>query len=147
MIKFLTSTLLLLVGLQLCVSAQDDKFYTTTSGEMIFSFATIDNEGNGNGGVMRWSPFFNLQNMANYDFTNAAGVFTGINIRNIGFIYDVHNTNIRKKFRKYNVGIPVGHKHGNLKKLFIYGGYEIEFPINYKEKTFEGDRKTGFNSS
>ena len=123
------------------LNAQVKKAYTTSGGEMIFSFATIDNNGGESGNVMRWSPFFNFQNLVNYDFNNNLGVFSGLNIRNVGFIYDDPNTNIRKKYRNYTAGIPVGFKLGKLDNLFVYGGYEIEFPLNYKEKTFENEKK------
>ena len=51
----------------------------------------------------------------------------------------------KKKFRNYNLAIPVGVKLGNLNKVFFYGGYEIEFPFNYKEKTYIDEQKTKFN--
>lgn len=122
-------------------------FYTTSGGEMIFSFATIDDDGSETGNIMRWSPVFNLQMLGNYDANRNIGFFSGINIRNVGFIYDnyqypgAENT-VKKKFRNYTVGVPVGIKLGRLDKLFLYGGYEIEFPLNYKEKTFENEKKT-----
>lgn len=122
-------------------------FYTTSGGEMIFSFATIDDNGSETGNIIRWSPVFNFQNLANYDLGKNFGVFTGINIRNVGFIYDnyrypgAENT-VKKKFRNYTAGIPLGVKIGELGRLFLYGGYEIEFPLNYKEKTFENEKKT-----
>lgn len=122
--------------------AQGD-FCTTTGGEMIFSFATIDNNGNQNGNIMRWSPVFNFQFYGNYDINKNIGLLFGGAIRNVGFIYDVPDgSGIKKKFRNYDFGIPVGIKIGNMKKAFFFAGYEIEFPFNYKEKTFESERKT-----
>jgi len=131
----------------LMLKAQDSKFYTTSGGEMIFSFASIDDNGSETGNIMRWSPVFNFQNMANYDVSNNFGFFTGLNIRNVGFIYDNYKapgseTSVKKKFRNYTLGVPVGIKIGQLDKVFVYGGYEIEFPLNYKEKTFENEKKT-----
>jgi len=123
--------------------AQEKKVYVTSGGEMIFSFATIDNGGSTDGSVMRWSPVFNLQTYGNYDFSKHAGLIFGGALRNVGFIYDVPNSGgTKKKFRNYDIGIPVGIKVGNLNKVFFFGGYEIEFPINYKEKTFVDERKT-----
>ncbi len=128
------------------------KYYTTSGGEMIFSFASIDDNGRSESAVLRWSPWFNLQSMFNADFSQNFGLFTGVTLRNVGFIYDqyrVYNpdspdefSTVKKKFRSYNVGVPLGFKLGDLKKFFVYGGYEVELPINYKEKTFEGDIKT-----
>ena len=133
-------TFLLLIGvLGLFSSVNAQKFYTTSGGEMIFSFATIDNNGSDGNNIMRWSPVFNAQFYGNYDFSKYAGFIMGAAIRNVGYIDgnpDVKNTAYKKKYRSYNFGIPVGIKIGNLDKFFVYGGYEIEFPFHYKEKTF-----------
>ncbi len=119
-----------------------DNFYSTFGGEMIFSFATIDNKGDESGNIIRWSPVFNFQVFGNYDVNKNFGFLIGAGIRNVGFIYDIPGENIKKKFRNYNLGIPVGIKIGNLNKVFLYGGYEIEFPLHYKEKTFINEEKT-----
>lgn len=120
--------------------AQDKKVYTTTSGELIFSFASVDYNGSEEGSIMRFSPFFNLQNWVNFDKTEKFGFFTGLDLRNVGFIYDVDETT-RKKYRTYSIGIPVGVKLGNLSDKFLFFGYELEIPINYKEKTFIDEDK------
>jgi hypothetical protein len=78
------------------------------------------------------------------------GLFTGLAIRNVGYIYDNYTepaTEVmyKKKFRTYNLALPVGVKIGNLKGLFVYGGYEIELPFVYKEKTFDGGDKIDKN--
>jgi len=73
----------------------------------------------------------------------------GAAVRNVGFIYetpsDSYYNGVKKKFRNYNFAIPVGIKIGNMGKAFFFAGYEIEFPFNYKEKTFENEIKTKFN--
>lgn len=136
---------ILLVPL-MALYGQNKKTYVTSGGEMIFSFASVDNNGSSDGSVLRWSPVFNLQAYGNYDFSKNAGLIFGGALRNVGFIYDVPNSGgTKKKFRNYDIGIPVGIKIGNLSKLFFFGGYEIEFPINYKEKTFIDEKKTKFN--
>ena len=130
------------------------KVYTTTGGEMIFSFASIDYDGDESGNVMRWSPVFNIQGMLNADLGERVGLFTGLAIRNVGYIYDNYQmlndageqVTVKKKFRTYNLGIPVGIKIGNMKKAFIYGGYEVEFPFHYKEKTFIDEKKEKFTT-
>jgi len=128
---------MLLPGIML---AQDDRIYTTTSGELIFSFASINNAGNEEGGIMRFSPVINIQNWVNFDKSEKLGFFSGLSVRNVGFIYDVDETT-RKKYRTYNVGIPVGIKIGNLSDKFLFFGYELEIPVNYKEKTFIDEDK------
>lgn len=139
-------TIILLVFLALGVNAQENeqkKKYASFSTEMIFSFATIDNRGNTDGNIMRWAPVFNPQTMLNYDLNNTFGVFTGMAIRNVGFIYEdpFDPNNTKFKYRTYNLGIPVGFKLGQLNNLMFFGGYEIEFPLVYKEKVFVNESK------
>jgi hypothetical protein len=131
------------------------KTYVTTGGEMIFSFANIDKNGFREGPDLRWAPVFNLQSMLNRDLTSHMGVFTGIAVRNVGYIYgnytDPSDENVyKKRFRSYNLAVPFGIKLGNLNRMFIYGGYELEVPFLYKEKTFYGgdkiDKITGWFS-
>lgn len=119
----------------------NSKTYFTTGGEFIFSFASIDNKGDEGGNVMRFTAFLHLQGMLNHDFNNTLGVFTGLAIRNVGFIYNNPETGLKKKYRTYNIGIPVGFKLGAMNKTHMYAGYEIEFPTNYKEKTFNNERR------
>ena len=52
-----------------------------------------------------------------------------------------NNLFYKKKFRTYNLGLPLGFKVGDLDKTFFYGGYEIEMAFTYKEKTYEGGDK------
>jgi hypothetical protein len=118
------------------------KVYTTSSGEIIFSFAGITANGSEEGSVMRFSPVINLQNWVNFDKADNFGFFTGLSVRNVGVIYDEPaEPNTRVKARTYNVGIPVGVKLGNLDKAFFFAGYELELPVNYKEKIFVNEEK------
>ena len=126
------------------VSAQTTKFYGSGSGEMIFSFAAIDNAGYDQGNILRWAPVLNIQGFANLDFANTFGLFTGLGVRNVGFIYDLPNSNVRMKYRTYNLAIPAGIKIGKLDFMFLFAGYEIEFPFHYKEKRFEDEIKDKF---
>jgi hypothetical protein len=75
-------------------------------------------------------------------------LFTGLALRNVGYIFDNYNdfaedATYKKKFRSYNLGIPVGFKIGDLDRMFLYAGYEAELAFLYKEKTFEGGDKIG----
>jgi len=133
------------VALSAITNAQN-KLYTTTGGEIILSFASIDNNGNAAGNIVRFSPVFNAQFFGNYDVNDNFGLLFGAAIRNVGFIYDTPSDSqfdgVKKKFRNYNFAIPVGIKVGKMGKAFFFAGYEIEFPFNYKEKTFENEIKT-----
>jgi hypothetical protein len=116
-------------------------WYLTSSGEWIFSMPILDVGGSSKGAVVRFSPFFNVQGLANYDLNKHFGIFTGLTVRNLGFIYDVPDSPVRYKFRTYNVGIPVGIKVGTMNKALVFVGYELELPFNYKEKRFENEKK------
>lgn len=120
------------------------KFYTTSGGELILSLADINSgEMPAPQNIVRFSPWFNVQTLGNADFGKSFGMFFGLNVRNVGFITNDSKNQIKKKFRVYDLGIPVGIKLGNMDSFFIYGGYEFELPFNYKEKTFENEVKTG----
>jgi hypothetical protein len=143
--KIYFSSLFLMIGIsgfsQEAKSPETQSVYTTTSGELIFSFADINDDSEG-GSNVRFSPFFNLQNWVNFDKSESFGWFTGLSVRNVGFIYDVPNSDSKMKYRTYNLGIPIGIKVGNLSKSFLFAGYELEIPVNYKEKTFiDGDKE------
>jgi hypothetical protein len=142
----------------LCFSQSKEKpskAYVTSGGELIFSLASIEQNGNNENATLRFSPVVNFQVMVNKDLGKNFGVFGGLALRNVGYIMnnyiDSNGLEYKKKFRSYNVGIPFGLKVGNLEKTFFYGGYEIEFPITYKEKTYDGgdkiDKITGWFSS
>jgi hypothetical protein len=142
--RIVFTTLISIIALQMGYS--QSKTYSTFGWEMIFSFADIDNNGNTGGNIMRWAPVLNIQGMLNHNLNNNIGLFTGLAVRNVGYIsnnyVDREGDDVRKKFRTYNLAIPVGIKVGNLKKLFLYAGYEFELPFHYKEKTFKDDKKT-----
>ena len=126
--------------------SQSKKPYITYGGEFIFSSAVIEENGSPESATLRFSPFLNLQMMMNKDLSKHFGLFTGLALRNVGYIISDYqfpplNHTYKKIFRSYNLGIPVGIKLGNLNKLFFYGGYEVELPTIYKEKTFENGEK------
>lgn len=123
------------------------KGYWSSGGEMLFSFADVTDNGVGKSSTLRWAPVINLQGRYNYDLNKSVGIFTGVGVRNVGYIYDNYQERsesgkyYKKKFRTYNIGVPIALKLGNLDRLFFYGGYEIEVPFVYKEKTFDqGDK-------
>ena len=127
------------------------KGYWSSGGEMLFSFANITDNGVSENSTLRWAPVINLQGTYNYDLNQNLGIFTGLAMRNVGYIYNNYQERTavegemgnwyKKKFRSYNLGLPIGIKFGKMDNLFFYGGYEIELPVVYKEKTFDqGDK-------
>ncbi len=137
----LTVIFLFLIAYGSFAQQKKTKVYGSFGLEMIFSFAVIDSAGYTQGNIMRWAPVINPQSMINIDFNNTFGLFTGLAIRNVGFIYDNPKTINKYKYRTYNFGIPVGFKIGKLDKFLFFGGYEVEFPFVYKEKLFIDEAK------
>lgn len=85
----------------------------------------------------RFSYFWNTGFNLNYDFSDHIGLFTGLGLKNIGFITKVKPLDSTIKRRVYALGLPVGIRVGNLRKKtygFIGGG--VDLPFNYKEKGF-----------
>ncbi len=128
---------------------QDDqkKVYTTSGGELMFSWADAKIGGQTASSVTRFSPVFNLQNQVHMDMNEHVGFFSGLNIRNVGFIYnDPTAPSTRYKVRTYTLGIPFAIKVGNMTGYNLFGGYELELPFNFKEKKFVNEDKTNKTS-
>lgn len=118
------------------------KTYTTTGGEIIFSWASATNNGVNLPTTVRFSPVFNLQTQLHHDLSDKFGILTGFNIRNVGFIYDDPATpGTYYKTRNYTIGLPIGIKVGNMNDRFLFAGYELELPFAYKEKKFVNDER------
>ncbi len=116
--------------------------YTTTGGEWIFSWADAKQSGVDVDVITRFAPVINIQSQVHLDKSEKLGFFTGLNLRNIGFIWDDPTVpSTRYKARAYTVGVPVGIKFGNMTGMYLFGGYEIELPFNYKEKIFVNEDK------
>ncbi|HEX5555755.1 MAG TPA: hypothetical protein VFX43_21100 [Chitinophagaceae bacterium] len=111
----------------------------------ILSFAHVKNHGDRITNSMRFSLFFNIGCTANYDFSNHAGFFSGVNLKNIGFI--TREDDLKIKRRLYSLGIPAGFKFGNFNDdFFFYLGGQYEWALNYKEKHFvQGKKVLKFN--
>lgn len=138
---------LLLMGLTVItnfqkINAQEyPQKYSSSGIEIIFSFADIQVTGVNTSTVMRFSPVLNLQYLYNIDLSPKFGLFTGMDLRNLGFIFKA-DAGVKLKHRVYALGLPVGFKFGNLDKgFFIYAGGQIEYAFNYKEKYFLNDSK------
>jgi hypothetical protein len=100
------------------------KAYVTTGGELIFSLASIEQNGNNENATLRFSPVVNLQVMLNKDLGKNFGLFTGLALRNVGYIMnELHRRSnglqYKTKVPSYNIGIPFGLKVGNLDKTFF----------------------------
>lgn len=121
------------------------RVYASGGPEIIFSLAEIDDDVKSGSNILRFAPWFNIQVNGNVDFGKHFGFVFGGAIRNVGFIYEYADTEstatIKKKYRNYNFAMPFGIKLGLMNSWLFYGGYEIEFPFHFKEKTFVNGAK------
>jgi len=124
--------------------SQEDKFYTESGGELIFSFAEVEREGQSISTPVRFSMFLHLGQNFHWNFSNYAGLYSGYYLRNVGFITEEND--IKTKRRTYSFGIPLALKIGVMdKNLFIYGGGSYELYFHYKQKQFIGGEKSKFS--
>ena len=94
--------------------------------------------------TLRFTYFFNFGFNFHYDVSKNFGLFTGLGVKNIGFIEKYNNPDSTVKRRVYTLGIPLGLKFGNLDdRFFGFIGGGVDFPFNYKEKGFRdrGDKE------
>src|SRR5262245_33016278 len=112
--KIMTRVLLMAFVMMAPSGFAQKSTYTTTGGEWIFSFADAKIGGVSAANTIRFSPFFNLQTQVHRDFQDNFGIITGLNIRNVGFIWDDPDPSLNTyyKSRNYTLGIPIGLKFG-----------------------------------
>ncbi|MHA7131714.1 hypothetical protein [Algoriphagus namhaensis] len=114
--------------------------YTASTGETILSFGIVDAEPLNTGTVARFTPFFNFGQQVHFDFSQSFGIFTGLNVRNVGMITDL-NDSVRVKQRTYNLGIPIAFKIGDVEGWRFTAGFEAEFAFAYKQKVYVNGEK------
>lgn len=135
---------LALICFLLSVSAGAQKPYIMSGGELIFQSAYVEKYGDAAGTKMRFSGYFHFGEFVHYDMGDHFGLFTGIGMRNVGFI--VEENNIKTKFRSYNLGIPIAIKAGSFaRNLYVFGGAEYEWMFHFKQKVFEQGDKIKYN--
>jgi len=129
------------------------KFYVGTATDAgMFSSATIQKPGTpvlnpGGGGytyptsntigILRFSYIINFGFTFNFNLARHFGLYTGIDLKNIGFI-EKNSSDVTIKRRTYNIGAPIGIKIGNMaaKGSYLFFGGGMDLPLNYKEKYF-----------
>jgi len=120
--------------------------YGTSGIEMIFGVSDISFNDITQNSALRWTVFLNGQSYYHLDLNNNIGFYSGVAVRNVGFITkdetieDVNYETVKR--RSYTLGIPLAIKLGSFDNdMFIYGGAEYEWLFVYKEKHFlDGDK-------
>lgn len=131
--------------LVLYVHGQTQKYpdiYPVTSGELIFSDAKVEKDGEILKTKLRFSFFFHYGQYWHFDITNNYGFFSGLAIRHVGFITKDEGEYDKITRRSYALGLPIVIKAGSFKDhFFVYGGAEYELMFHYKQKFFDDNGK------
>jgi len=118
--------------------------YTVSNGELLFQFSDTQIDGQDVSDQMRFTMFFNYGQNWHLDFNNTAGIFTGIAVRNVGFIYDEDQPLQKTIRRSYTLGVPLALKIGSFKHHFyLFGGGEYELLFHYKAKRWYSHEREG----
>nr|WP_319398421.1 hypothetical protein [uncultured Carboxylicivirga sp.] len=117
--------------------------YSISSGEMVFGWADVESGGQSISNNLRFTAFLHLGQYVHLDFNDAIGFYSGVALRNIGFITEDDALGMEKeKHRSYTLGIPLALKLGSFRNNFyIYGGAEYELLFHYKYKYWEDGKK------
>jgi len=120
--------------------------FLSSEWELLFQGASIKDHGVKMNNNMRFTAFFHTATDVHFDFFRWGGIYTGLGIRNIGYIQDdVPDPGVDKiKRRSYTLGIPLVFKVGNMDGFYFFAGGEYEWLFHYKEKTFTGDVKSTY---
>jgi hypothetical protein len=125
------------------VSAQ--KLYTMSGGEIIFSSSIVEQNYSDVNSNLRFTLFFHVGEFVHLDLGSNVGFFSGIGLRNVGFITEEDDLKI--KYRSYNLGVPFAFKAGSFRKnLYVFGGAEYEWMFHFKQKVFVNDEKSKYTS-
>ena len=126
--------------------AKSQDVYLVTSWENLFQWAEVPSTPQNSTNInerLRYTIFLNLGQYVHVDLNDNIGLYSGLAIRNVGFIYD---TDIPTKTirRSYNLGIPLTLKLGVFDKhLYVYGGAEYELLFHYKGKRWDSNDRNG----
>ncbi|MFC2081323.1 hypothetical protein ACFLR8_03850 [Bacteroidota bacterium] len=117
--------------------------YAISSWENLFQWADVENTGYAVNEKLRYTLAFNVGQYWHVDFNNMIGFYSGLGVRNVGFIYD---TDLPTKTirRSYNLGVPLAIKLGVFdKKIYIMGGGEYELLFHYKARRWDSNKRRG----
>ena len=136
--SFVVVAVMIVASNPITVHAQD--VYTVTSTELLFQSGRIEKSGADINTNLRFTLFFHLGEYVHFDMGNYVGLYTGVGVRNVGFITD--EVNLKTKYRSYMLGAPLALKLGSFKdRFYVYGGGEYEWMFQFKQKTFIDDQK------
>jgi len=118
--------------------------YSVTFSELLFQFSDTEIDGVGVSDQMRFTLFFHYGQNWHLDLNNTIGFYSGLAVRNVGFIYD-EDQPFRKTIRRsYTLGVPLALKVGSFRHhFFLFGGGEYEMLFHYKAKRWYSHDREG----
>ena len=127
--------------------AKSQDVYQMSSWENLFQWADVPNtpqQGvNSINPRLRYTIVFNVGQYTHLDFTNSIGLYTGLAVRNVGFIYDTDRPTKTIR-RSYNLGVPLALKIGAFDKhMYIFGGGEYELLFHYRARRWDSNDRNG----
>ncbi len=121
--------------------AQD--VYPISAWEFLFQFADIEKASTDVTNKLRFTIVVNFGQYWHVDFNNNVGMYSGLAIRNVGFIY---NTPLPTKTirRTYNLGVPLALKVGAFDKhIYFLAGGEYELTFHYRARKWLSNSRDG----
>ncbi len=143
--KYICS-ILLVVPVLFAQPVKSQDVYAVSSWESLFQWADIAGTPQSSQNInerLRYTFFLNAGQYWHMDFINNLGLYSGLSVRNVGFIYD---TDLPTKTirRSYNVGVPLALKIGVFdKNFYLFGGGEYELLFLYKGKRWLSNDRNG----
>jgi hypothetical protein len=113
--------------------------FSASADASMFQLAMTDIGGQSDISTLRYSYFFNTGTHANFKVGNGLRFYTGLALKNIGLI--IKNDSATYKYRTYTIGIPLGLKIETGNKQYVIVGGGVDFPFNYKVKSWVNGRK------
>jgi hypothetical protein len=142
--KYSHAIVAILMVASFITAAHAQDVYTVTGTELLFQSGKIEKNGADVNTNMRFTLFFHLGEYVHFDMGNYVGLYTGVGVRNVGFITD--EDAIKTKYRSYMLGAPLALKLGSFRDgFYVYGGGEYEWMFHFKQKTFVDDQKTKYS--
>jgi hypothetical protein len=117
--------------------------YPITAWEFLFQFADIEKASTDVNNRLRFTIVINFGQYWHVDFNNNIGMYSGLAIRNTGFIYDtpLPTKTIR---RAYTLGVPLALKLGAFDKhLYFLAGGEYELAFHYRARKWLSNSRDG----
>ncbi len=137
---------LFLAPILLSQNVKSQDVYAVSSWENLFQWADVPSTPQTSQNInerLRYTLFLNVGQYLHVDFSDNIGLYSGLAIRNVGFIYDTDEPTKTIR-RSYNLGIPLSLKLGVFDKhLYVFGGAEYELLFHYKGKRWDSNDRNG----